>query len=226
MKTPHHRKRRGFTLVEVLVVIAIAAGLAAVATAAVQRMRAKSADLAEMSRMRDLGLAIHGWASDHQGRAPRSSHSAIGHGELGWMREILPHLGCADASRATLAAVKEPLFGIDPAAKKPRAPMLNVYFELHPDYDDYEGAPQTWRVPSMVAAPESTVLLAMADGTSDHLMPQYFAGTMTRLPAPRVGSNTGCVVWVDGHVTMESGGELFDSRRTLDRFHPEKAARR
>ncbi|MCP5543452.1 MAG: type II secretion system protein [Akkermansiaceae bacterium] len=218
-------KRRGFTLVELLVVIAIVAGLAAVATAAFQRMRAKAADLGEVSRMRSLGLAIHGWASEHQGRAPRSSHSAIGHRELGWMREILPRLGYDDTDRDTLAAAKEPVFGIDPDADPPRSPMLNVYFELDPDYDDYEGAPATWRVPSAVSAPASTVLLAMAHGREDHLMAQYFAGTMDDLPAARPGSDVGCVVWVDGHVTLESGGALFDSKRSLDRFHPDKAGK-
>ena len=198
MKPGTHRKRRGFTLVELLVVIAIVAALAAVATAAFQRMRAKAADLSEISRMRSLGLAIHGWAAEHQGRAPRSSHSAIGHGELGWMREILPHLGYADTSRESLAAAREPQFGIDLSANPVRTPMLNVYFELDPAYDDYEGAPATWRVPGMVPAPESTVLLAMSFGREDHLMAQYFAGTMDRLSAARPGS---------------------------DRFHPEKAGK-
>lgn len=222
MKTTPRHLSAGFTLVELLVVIVVVAGLAAATLAVVRNVRAKAAEVTDLARMRNLGVALHGWASEHQGRLPRSSHSAIGHGELGWQREILPLLGHPDTSRESLAKAKPDQFGIDPKEKPARTPALNVYFELDPDYDDYEGAPKTWRNFMQVPNPAATILLISAPGTSDHVMAQYFSGKAADFPAPRPGRENGCVLWADGHATFEPKGSVFDSSKDIDRFHPEK----
>jgi prepilin-type N-terminal cleavage/methylation domain-containing protein len=219
----YHRKTAGFTLVELLVVIGVVAVLATATFAAARTIRAKAADMNELTRMRNIGVALFAWAGEHHGRLPRSSHSATGHGELGWQREILPYLGYPDTSRNSLALAKPRAYGIDPAEKPARAPALNVYFELNPDYDDYEGAPQTWRTISQVPNPSATVLALMAKGQADHIMSQYFTETATDLPAPRRGSAAGVVLWLDGQVTLEAPGSVFDPSRHIDRFHPAKA---
>jgi prepilin-type processing-associated H-X9-DG protein len=179
-------------------------------------------DVADLQQMRGLGLAIYGWAADHQGKPPRSSHSANGHGELGWQREILPHLGYDDTSKETLKKAKLQQFGIDPMETPARTPALNVYFELNSDYDDYEGAPKCWRDFMAVPQPSTTILLILAYGTADHVMAQYFSGTAMDLPAPREGRKAGGVLWVDGHVTLEAPGSMFDSAHKIDHFHPER----
>ena len=86
MKHPCQRSSSGFTLVELLVTIAVVASLAAASLAGLASVRAKAVDVTDLERMRGLGVAIYGWAADHQGKSPRSSHSANGHGELGWQR--------------------------------------------------------------------------------------------------------------------------------------------
>lgn len=223
MKSPCSDSSSGFTLVELLVTIAVVASLAAASLAELASIRTKAMDVTDLERMRGLGVAIYGWASDHQGKPPRSSHSANGHGELGWQREILPHLGYDDTSKESLKRAKPPHFGVDPTEEPSRTPALNVYFELNPEYDDYEGAPKSWRDFMSVPRPSTTILLIMAYGSADHVMAQYFSGTAAEFPAPRKGKNKGCVLWVDGHATLESRGSMFDSSMAIDHFHPEGA---
>jgi prepilin-type N-terminal cleavage/methylation domain-containing protein len=219
----NHHGKRGFTLVELLVVIVIVAVLAAVTLATVKSIRTKAADAGDLTRLRAIGIALLGWSGDHNGRLPRSSHSATGHGELGWQREILTYLGYPDTSRESLALARPRDFGMDPSAQPPRGPALNVYFELNPDFDDYEGAPETWRTISQLPNPDATVLVIMANGSADHVMPQYFTTAQNNLPAPRMGSGHGCVLWCDGRASLEKPGSVFDPARHVDRFHPAKA---
>lgn len=217
-------RRPAFTLVELLVTIAIVAALAAIAVAGLLSARTKAAEIVDLTKMRALGGALHCWAADHHGKLPRSSHSAIGHGELGWQRELLPHLGQQDSTRETWLATRETLFGIDPDESPARGPALNVYFELDPEHDDYEGAPKHWRNLASVPAPSSTVLVVMAPGTADHVMAQYVTSRASDLPAPRKGRRQGCVLWLDGRASMENPGSLLDPPAGVDHFHPEKAA--
>jgi prepilin-type N-terminal cleavage/methylation domain-containing protein len=223
MKTNLAAKEPGFTLVELLVTLGVVSALATASIAAVASMRSKAGEVSEINRMRQLGVAVIGWAAEHQGRPPRSSHSAIGHGELGWQREILPWLGYPDTSRASHSQAKPREFGIDPKANSIRSPALNVYFELNPDYDDYEGAPQSWRNLASLPNPTATILLIMAPGNADHVMAQYFAGQVTNHPCAAQGRRAGAVVWADGSTTLEAPGSAFDSSRNIDRFHPLKA---
>ena len=223
MKHQNRYRLPGFNLVELLVVIAIVATLAAVAIGVFAKIQVRAAEVRDLERMRGLGVALHGWTSDHQGRFPRSSHSAFGHGELGWQREILPQLGFPDTSRDTLLRAKQEHFGIDETEVPARSPALNVYFELDPEYDDYEGAPKSWRTLATIDNPQGTVLLTMAYGSADHVMAQYFNGTVDGYPAPRPGRDHGCVLWVDGHVSLERSDSLFDATKEIDRFHPDKA---
>lgn len=223
MKTKIVAKKPGFTLVELLVTLGVVSALATATMAAVASIRGKAAEVSEINRMRQLGVAVLGWAAEHQGRPPRSSHSAIGHGELGWQREILPWLGYVDTSRSSLSQAMPREFGVDPKARPVRSPALNVYFELNPDYDDYEGAPQSWRNLGLLPNPTATILLIMAPGNADHVMAQYFAGHVANHPCATKNRRTGAVVWADGSATLEAQGSVFNQARGIDRFHPLKA---
>ncbi|HEX3797498.1 MAG TPA: DUF1559 domain-containing protein [Verrucomicrobiae bacterium] len=64
------RLRQAFTLVELLIVIAIIAILAALLLPALASAREKSKRIACVSNLRQLGLAIHSYASDWSGRIP------------------------------------------------------------------------------------------------------------------------------------------------------------
>jgi hypothetical protein len=143
------------------------------------------------------------------------------------MREILPYLGQPDTSRTSLdAAQAASVFGVSVDEVPRRTAALNVYFELDPEYDDYQGAPQTGRGIGQLPDPSRTVMVVSAPTGSDHVMAQYFTGRATHLPAPRDGRDDGWVLWADGRATREKPGALFDPARGIDRFHPEHAAGR
>jgi prepilin-type N-terminal cleavage/methylation domain-containing protein len=63
-------RRRGITLLELLVVIAIVAVLLALLVPAVQRVRAIAIRTQSQNNLKQITLAAHSFASDHQGRLP------------------------------------------------------------------------------------------------------------------------------------------------------------
>src|SRR4051794_20248201 len=62
--------RRGFTLIELLVVIAIIAVLAALLLPSLVSAKDKAPRVVCLSNLRQIALAIHGYASDYSGRIP------------------------------------------------------------------------------------------------------------------------------------------------------------
>jgi prepilin-type N-terminal cleavage/methylation domain-containing protein len=68
--------RLGLTLLELLVVIAILGVLMALLLPAVQRVRAAALRLKSMNQLRQIGLAIHNFASLHEGRVPGTGNDA------------------------------------------------------------------------------------------------------------------------------------------------------
>ncbi len=91
-------KRPGFTLVELLVVIAIIGSLVALLLPAVQAARASARNMQCASRMRQIGLALHGYAGTNGGRFP----SVGGHGGAAsesWIYTLAPFLEDVDLMR-------------------------------------------------------------------------------------------------------------------------------
>ncbi len=60
----------GFTLIELLMVIAVIAVLSALLLPALSSARDKSRKAACLSNLRQIGIAIHGYAQDHEGMIP------------------------------------------------------------------------------------------------------------------------------------------------------------
>ena len=84
-------RRSAFTLLELLVVLAIAAVLFALIAAAVQNARASASRLQCQNNLKQIGLALHQYHEVHQAFPPAffSTHSGR---YLSWMARILPYV--------------------------------------------------------------------------------------------------------------------------------------
>lgn len=97
---PPRSPARGFTLVELLVVVSIIAVLIALLLPAVQSARASARNTQCMNNMRQLGLGIGMYAEAHRGNMPLSSHDLAHDNEKdAWIYTVAPFLESVDAIR-------------------------------------------------------------------------------------------------------------------------------
>jgi len=94
---PKHRmsQRQGFTLIELLVVISIIAVLIALLLPAVQAAREAARRAQCVNNLKQVALAMHGYADIYNGLPPwGQSYAVPGNGTVrhGWGVKILPHL--------------------------------------------------------------------------------------------------------------------------------------
>jgi prepilin-type N-terminal cleavage/methylation domain-containing protein/prepilin-type processing-associated H-X9-DG protein len=91
---------RGFTLIELLVVIAIIAILAAILFPVFARAREKARQTSCLSNVKQIGLAIEHYKTDHDSRYPWSGY--VGTSSLGWYDFIEPYIKNREAIRLSL----------------------------------------------------------------------------------------------------------------------------
>jgi prepilin-type N-terminal cleavage/methylation domain-containing protein/prepilin-type processing-associated H-X9-DG protein len=212
---------RAFTLVELLVVIAVIAMLAALLLPALSRAKESARSIQCLSQMRQLGLALRLYAEDFADEFPRSQHSAFSHRQLTWGRALAPQLGSDPNAWTNL------LRGVYRCPSDPRRTPwsygLNVYFELGPD-DDYEGKPQTWRRVGLVPNPVATVGFAENASGADHIMPNFWAAASDAVDvASRRHHQRSNYTFVDGHVEGREFTTIYDPPRKVDQWNPSLA---
>lgn len=225
---PHGRSERGFTLVELLAVIAIIAVAAALSVPSFSAVRKRLDATKCLSRMRELGSGIRLRALDFSGEFPRSFHSAGAHGEAHWPVSIAPYLGIsAETGTAEWESAFDRFFRCP--ADKNTAPeifsyAMNVFYELDPDGDDYVGSPQRWRTIASVPRPSRCILLGeprpIAFG--DHFMcHQWSKQTAARnaLDPLRHGKSSN-YLFVDGHADSLPLEQTFDPNQNINLWNP------
>jgi prepilin-type N-terminal cleavage/methylation domain-containing protein/prepilin-type processing-associated H-X9-DG protein len=91
-------RRGGYTLLELLVVIAIIGILIGLLLPAVQKIRESANKMKCANNLKQIGLAMHNFCNDNEGKFPRSTH-ATSNFELTWIYTLAPYVENVDTIR-------------------------------------------------------------------------------------------------------------------------------
>jgi len=220
-------RRGAFTLIELLTVTVIIIVLVALGLGTTMSATKRVRTLQCVSKMRDLGAAILLFSNEHK-EMPRSMHSAASAGVDSWTYAIAPYLGIGMPLSKTDWPGNFERYYRCPEDRNV-SPIrwsygLNVFFELNPEGDDYEGSPATWRRVQSVPKPSRTILLAEPRSVNfaDHIMPHLWksnAAALNALDSKRHGT-TSNYLFLDGHVETLRVEAVFIKGTDLDLFNP------
>lgn len=235
----------GFTLVELLVVVAIIALLLAVMLPALGRARRAARSAICRTHLAELGRQTHLFATEHNGELPRSLHSAgagfvngepweyafgrqisggrVLDGSPLWWNLLNGLYHCPFDPRRSPLRVGDRLRGVFSYG-------YNVYYEL----TGQETATQpgqigpTWRRLSQVPHPAATVLFGELHKESGPMVDHAMAHFWTLYDAPpeiatdRHDPDAG-YAWLDGHASETPFRQTFDPDRDVNRWNPAAA---
>jgi prepilin-type N-terminal cleavage/methylation domain-containing protein/prepilin-type processing-associated H-X9-DG protein len=96
----HPRSPKGFTLIELLTVIAVVGVLMSLLIPTIGAVRAQARSAQCASNLRQIGIAILGYANENRGALPEVAHvGGASSEEVSWILTLRPWLGNADAVR-------------------------------------------------------------------------------------------------------------------------------
>ncbi len=209
-------RRRGFTLVELLTVIAIVAALAAILTPVVGKARASARSTLCMANLRQIGSAMLLYAEENHGRLPAPGEPGGSPADT-WIAALHPYTGASfpPADGPTPYAALNPVFlcpdwgFLEPATSHPLAS-----YSMWAEGDDTSPDWSRQRALSQIRDPSRSLLLIEHDETA-------FAGSTAAwraggayLSAPRAHGalrhqTFAHYLFADGHVS----GRTPDSAR-------------
>ncbi len=128
-------RARGFTLIELLIVIAIIAILAALLLPALVRAREEGRGTISLNNLRQLSLAMHLYAGDHDDRLPynmgvKETHETVSSGQyLNWVNNVMSWELDAENTNTTLLTIGGLGPYVNGTAKTFKCPSDNVLSE-------------------------------------------------------------------------------------------------
>jgi len=195
---------RGFTLIEMLVVIAIIALLMAIISPAVNRALANSHRVACVSNLRSLGQATMIYAAENNQRLPFHSAGAgpgSGYANPPWFNLIAPYAGAVVRSNISLQPGTDKIF---------RCPAQQGNFAVSygPSSGAFTGGNAWFRMDDVVAPSQKIWLLDVHTGFVYFFNPAL-PSELWAAPRHREQVN---VLYFDGHVGSASLRELEENR--------------
>ncbi len=213
------RLRHGFTLIEMLIVLAVIGLLAALLFPVFQSVRQAAHVTACASNLRQINLAINLYAADNNDFYPRAGIPGV---ECTWLDRIAPYVkaeGVFDCPSFEKSGVPRDTRSCPPRAKD--AEPINTEDSYFGSYD-MNSLPRRFRA-RRFSHPTSTILLLDGDGGFVSPGTDYEDGTGPTLTTKAVlrngvnirhndGSN---VLWADGHVKWLSLQKMTERRLWL-----------
>ncbi|MFG0292236.1 MAG: type II secretion system protein [Phycisphaerales bacterium JB050] len=222
MNPRNTRRSAGFTLVELLVVIAVLALLVGVLLPALSGARRSAQAVQCLSQMRTLGQFTSVYAGENRGHMPRSQHSAFPNRVPPWGYAFYAYITGSEYRQGAEDWLE--VFNNDyrcPLDERSQGWSYgyNVYFEL----TAAETQGRTWDRISDAPRPSLTVLFCEIGEltTADHAMAHFW--TLFNAPPEvdrerhRPGS---AAVFLDGHAEERPFSQFFDQTDHIDTFNP------
>lgn len=182
--------RRGFSLIELLVTIAVIAILAGLLLPALAKSRAKARKIQCLNHLKQIGLATVMYASDHAEFLPQSQHT-----RLSWVGTVQPYLSGTNLHRCPVEPLKTRLHSY----------ALNDFLTPHPFGARELDFSKTTAIPSTSESMFMTELHEEFEG-SDHFHfadsqdAGYAPGSFRRQVAVERHQGSANYLFADGHV--------------------------
>lgn len=222
--------RRAFSLMELIVSIAIIALLAGILIPTLSSARKRARSVACLSNMRQIGMAALMYAQENNDFFPRSSHSALAYAAMPWGYALSPFLGYGHYSGPG-SSWNKLFYGVYrcPEDRRPERWSYgkNVWFELSAgETGEIDGVAsgQTYHKVLRIPNGGATILFGeLGSGSmADHIMAHFwYLGGSPEVDSLRHGaaSNYG---FVDGHAETRVFKTTFDTP-VIDLWHPGRA---
>jgi prepilin-type N-terminal cleavage/methylation domain-containing protein/prepilin-type processing-associated H-X9-DG protein len=220
--------RRGFTLIEVLVVCALIAILVSILAPALAASRRSANSAACLSQMREIGMGLSDYTVDNDDFFPRSSHSALANGCIPWGYAMSPYLGYG-VYQGPGAAWDNLFNGLYRCRQDPRRDHWSygksVWFELTAgETGEIAGLMEgpTFTKTSRVPRVSTTIMFGEVTSGSmeDHVMAHFwYMGGTPEVEGKRHGS-TSNYAFVDGHAESRKFESTFDLSTGTDVWNP------